>query len=383
MAAMGGNVLFTSGISAAAVSGQLVADPEGQVGQTLRNLTTTLRGAGLEVNNVVKMRVRLAGELDYSCFASIFSTWCREHFAPDWYPVTTIVVTNQLAEPDSVIEVDAIASGSKRPHPAGDGTALASASYEPMLSGPVGASSLLFLTVEPSLDERSGIEVQIEETFAKLERYLLAAGYSREDIVKINYYMRDLSEYPAMLKVRNPIVRDWFPRGTYPVSTPVLGSSPTAGVRLQIEAVAAQGKKEAVFTDRVSIGMPSRTDLPSQPLYSLAIRAADWLFVAGQGPLDRSGVLVGNGDAQEQATQVLENLDVVIDAAGAKWADLVHLTTWLRRQDVHADEAVVRNRFLETRLLDNYRPAITSVIAPTPLDSLIVETEAIAYGANG
>ncbi|MCC6217251.1 MAG: RidA family protein [Polyangiaceae bacterium] len=63
--------------------------------------------------------------------------------------------------------------------------------------------------------------------------------------------------------------------------------------------------------------------------YSQAVRSGELLFTSGQIPLDPStGQLVG-GDASEQTERVMQNLEAVLAAAGAGFADVLRSTIYL------------------------------------------------------
>jgi reactive intermediate/imine deaminase len=62
--------------------------------------------------------------------------------------------------------------------------------------------------------------------------------------------------------------------------------------------------------------------------YSQAIRAGDFLFLAGQGPFDAAGTRIGATIA-EQVRQVLENLDAVAKAAGGSLQDAVRVGMYI------------------------------------------------------
>lgn len=63
--------------------------------------------------------------------------------------------------------------------------------------------------------------------------------------------------------------------------------------------------------------------------YSQAVRVGDLLFTSGQIPLDpKTGAMVDGGIAA-QTRQVLDNLDAVLTAGGAGWADVARATIYL------------------------------------------------------
>lgn len=76
-----------------------------------------------------------------------------------------------------------------------------------------------------------------------------------------------------------------------------------------------------------------RTELAPAPVgpYNQAIAASGrMVFVAGQIPLDvGSGVIVGEGDVVRQTEQVMVNLGAILEAAGARFDDVVKTTVFL------------------------------------------------------
>lgn len=65
--------------------------------------------------------------------------------------------------------------------------------------------------------------------------------------------------------------------------------------------------------------------------YNQAIRASGvMVFCSGQIALDPStGQIVGDGDVAKETEQVMQNLEAVLKAAGAKWSDVVKTTVFL------------------------------------------------------
>ena len=61
-----------------------------------------------------------------------------------------------------------------------------------------------------------------------------------------------------------------------------------------------------------------------------AIRWGNTLFVSGQGPLDPKTREVVSTTIQEQTRQTLSNLQSVLDAAGATFANVVNMRVCLR-----------------------------------------------------
>ena len=68
--------------------------------------------------------------------------------------------------------------------------------------------------------------------------------------------------------------------------------------------------------------------------YSHAIVVDDVVYLAGQAPHDISGAVRSLNDIQGQVQQVFENMANVLDAAGATFADVVHMKILLRSAEV-------------------------------------------------
>lgn len=112
---------------------------------------------------------------------------------------------------------------------------------------------------------------------------------------------------------------------------------------------------------------------------SQAIRCGDFIFLAGQGPIDGGGKLADGGLAS-QTRQIFENIKVLLELAGAGFADVVKLTTYFVADIVphSADRAVyftVRQQYFG----DN-KPASTGVeVAALALPGMLLEVDVVAY----
>jgi 2-iminobutanoate/2-iminopropanoate deaminase len=108
--------------------------------------------------------------------------------------------------------------------------------------------------------------------------------------------------------------------------------------------------------------------------YSQAVRAGDFLFVSGQIPLDPATGQIVEGGVDPQARRVMANLEAVLRAAGASFAQVVRTTIYLA--DL-ADFAVVNDIY--GACFAAPAPARATVqVARLPRDAR-VEIDAVAY----
>ena len=108
--------------------------------------------------------------------------------------------------------------------------------------------------------------------------------------------------------------------------------------------------------------------------YTDAVRAGNLLFVSGCVSVDAEGAVVGVGDVVAQARQVFENIRLCLAAAGATFADVVKVTTFLTDIADRARINPVRQEFF-----GDARPASTLVeVSALVLPEFLIEVEAVA-----
>ena len=76
--------------------------------------------------------------------------------------------------------------------------------------------------------------------------------------------------------------------------------------------------------------------------YSQVVRFGDLVFIAGQTAQDVQGNVVGKGDIEAQAEQVLQNLERALAAVGGTLDDIVMMRTYIT--DLSYRDAVGRAR---------------------------------------
>lgn len=78
-------------------------------------------------------------------------------------------------------------------------------------------------------------------------------------------------------------------------------------------------------------GKEIQTDLAPKAIgpYSQAIDVGDLVFVSGQIPLDPKTMEVVGGTIEEQTTQVMKNLEAILQEAGLTFANVVKFTIYL------------------------------------------------------
>lgn len=158
-----------------------------------------------------------------------------------------------------------------------------------------------------------------------------------------------------------------------------------AGVCLFAAAVFAVGRsanqtKEATTMSegKSAVRFVKSDMLPPSPGYSQAVEVrpgARIIYIAGQVALDRSGKLVGEGDARAQMTQTFENLKAALHASGASFENVVKLNSYFVDMTQLPAFREVRDKYINMA----NPPASTAVqVARLFREGFLVEVEAVA-----
>jgi len=111
---------------------------------------------------------------------------------------------------------------------------------------------------------------------------------------------------------------------------------------------------------------------PPAGAYSQGLRAGDFVFVSGQGPLDpATGKVIGE-TIEEQTARTLENIKAILAAGSATLADVVKVSAHL--SDLNLFD---RYNHVYASYFPDPKPARTTV--GSQLKGILVEIDAIAY----
>lgn len=115
--------------------------------------------------------------------------------------------------------------------------------------------------------------------------------------------------------------------------------------------------------------------IPNAPKYpfSPAIRAGDYIFVSGQGGfVDAEGREIKGIEAQTR--QCLENMKVVLAAAGCSMDDVVKVTVFLG----NVNDFAKMNQVYQSYFPEDH-PARSTAKTGLVMPSMLIEMECIAY----
>ena len=117
---------------------------------------------------------------------------------------------------------------------------------------------------------------------------------------------------------------------------------------------------------------PPGVPTPRGP-YSPAVRAGDFIFVAGQVPVDPATDALSTGDIQHETRLVLNNVKRILEGAGASLADVVRVGVYLADG---AEFGAMNEVYAE--YFGEHKPARTTIVCRFA-ESIRVEIDCVAY----
>lgn len=109
------------------------------------------------------------------------------------------------------------------------------------------------------------------------------------------------------------------------------------------------------------------------------VRAAEYLFIAGQLASDKAGNVIGADDFDAQCTQVFKNIETALASAGAAWQNIVQFTTYLvHSQDIPKFMAFRKREFPKMFPDGKYPPNTLLMVDRLVGEPFLIEVQPIA-----
>jgi len=108
--------------------------------------------------------------------------------------------------------------------------------------------------------------------------------------------------------------------------------------------------------------------------YSQGIKAGNFLFVSGQGPIDPKTGNMLPAEIETQTRQTLQNIRGIVEASGFQMRDIVRVSVFLK----NGSDFQKMNEIYKTFFTEN-PPTRTTIEAKFVVEGMLVEIDVIAY----
>ena len=228
-----GNVVYICGLCAWDPKGQIVgiADPGAQASQLYANMDICLSAAGATRDDIVKTTTFYTHPFYLSAIRQT-----RDNFYGPNPPTSAAIVVSHLANPDAVLEIEAIAViGEQKQHLNPETMHIPTGFTNVVRAGNVAyIAGLVGNDAKGGMAAKGDPDAQLRQLYANLETAVKSVGGTRSSMVKTTTYMTRSEYFPSVRRAREE-----FYGASPPTSTAVIAAGLVApDMLVEIEAIA-------------------------------------------------------------------------------------------------------------------------------------------------
>lgn len=375
-------------------SGNLVAGGiKEQARQCFKNIKAIVESIDHVMSDIVRITIFIKEIKDIDAVTEVYKTYFTSYL-----PSLTMAAVSDLPM-DALVQVEALVSNGEGTIPnapqAGDLIKLTNTTVNapicPLSSQTVAFSHYNNLSAQLPIDPKTGrvtasdVKGQACQCLKNIKAILESIEVPFDDIVKVNIFLKDLSDLEAV----NQVYKTFFPDSAIaraaayvPARTVIAAAALPMDAFVQIEAVVSHGDgtpPQAIEDRHGLIVEANNTDKVSvDPLSTQTVAFSHYNNISAQLPIDaKTGELVAGG-VKEQASQCLKNIKEIIESVDHVMEDIVKVNIFLKNiADIEAVDEVYKTFFPDGV------PARRVVgVSALPKDALI-QIDAIAGNAEG
>ena len=327
-------------------TGKLVAGGvKEQAEQCFKNIKAIVESIDHVMSDVVRITVFVKNIKDVDAVDEVYKT-----YFPTYVPSRTTAAVAALPM-DALVQIEALVSNGEGTIPnapqAGDLIKLTNnttkAPVSPLSTQTVAFSHYNNLSAQLPVDPKTGrlvaggIKEQTGQCLKNIKAILESIDVPLDDIVKINVFLKDLSDIEAV----NEVYKTFFPDSAIaraaayvPARTIVAVKDLQMNALVQIEAVVSHGDgtPPQAVEDRhgIIIEANNTESAPKSPLYTQTVAFSHYNHISAQLPvIPKNGEMV-DGGVKEQAMQCLRNIQEIVKSVDHVMEDVVKVNIFLK-----------------------------------------------------
>ncbi|MBB6714834.1 RidA family protein [Clostridium gasigenes] len=375
-------------------SGELVAGGvKEQAEQCFKNIKAIVDSIDHVMSDVVRITVFVKNIKDIDAVDEVYKT-----FFTSYVPTRTIVAVAALPM-DALVQIEALVSNGEGTIPnspqAGDIIKLtnntANAPISALSTQAVAFSHYNNISAQLPIDPKSGrvvaggVKEQAGQCLKNIKAILESIDVPFDDIVKINIFLKNISDIEAV----DEVYTTFFPDSAIarsvayvPARTIVAASALPMDALVQIEAVVSHGDgtPPQVVEDRhgLIIVANNTENAPKSSLYTQTVAFSHYNHISAQLPLDpKTGKMVAGG-VKEQVGQCLKNIKAILESVDHVMDDVVKVNIFLKNiADIDAVDEVY------TTFFPSGVPARRTVGVAALLKDALVQIDVVVSNAEG
>jgi len=327
-------------------SGKIVAGGiKEQTEQCFKNIKAILESIDHVMNDVVRITVFVKNIKDIETVDQVYKI-----FFPTYVPTRTTVAVAALPL-DALVQIEALVSNGEGTIPnapqAGNLIKLINNTANAPICG-LSAQTVSFshynnLSAQLPIDPKTGrlitggVKEQTQQCLKNIKAILNSIDVPFDDIVKINIFLKNLSDIEAV----DEVYATFFPDSAIaravayvPARTIVAVSDLSMHALVQIEAVVSHGDgtPPQAIEDRHGIVIKANNteNAPKNSLSTQTVAFSHYNHLSAQLPIDpKTGKMVAGG-VKEQAEQCLKNIKAILESISHGMEDVVKVNIFLK-----------------------------------------------------
>lgn len=375
-------------------SGKLVAGGvREQAEQCFKNIQAIVESIGHVMSDVVRITVLVKNIKDVDAVDEVYKT-----YFPTYVPTRTTAAVAALPM-DALVQIEALVTNGEGTIPdapqSGDLIKLtnntANAPTSPLSTQSVAFSHYNNLSAQLPIDPKTGrlvvggVKEQARQCLKNIKAILESIDVPFDDIVKINIFLKNLSDLEAV----NEVYKTFFPDSAIaravayvPARTVIAASALPLDALVQIEAVVSHGDgtPPQKIEDRhgIIIEASNTEKAPRSSLSTQTVAFSHYNHISAQLPVDPKTGQKAAGGVKEQAGQCLKNIKAIVESIDHALEDVVKVNIFLKNiADIAAVDEAYKTFF------PSGTPARRIVgVSALPEDAL-VQIDAVVGNAEG
>ena len=343
-------------------SGKLVAGGvKEQAEQCFKNIKAILDSIDHVMSDIVRITVFVKSIKDVDAVDVVYAT-----FFPSYVPTRTTVAVAALPM-GALVQIEALVSHGEGTIPqapqAGDLIKLtnntANAPTSALSTQAVAFSHYNNISAQLPIDPKSGrlvaggVKEQAGQCLKNIKSILESIDVPLDDIVKINIFLKNLSDVESV----NEVYTTFFPDSAIaraaayvPARTTIAASALPMGALVQIEAVVSHGDgtPPQLVEDRHGLVIEANNtqDAPKDSLHAQTVAFSHYNHISAQLPLNpKTGEMV-TGGVKEQAGQCLKNIKAILESIDHVMDDVVKVNIFLKNiEDIDSVDEIYTTFF--------------------------------------
>ncbi len=341
---------FSAQLPVDPATGALVAGGiKEQAAQCLENIKAVVESIDHALTDVVRITIFVKNIKDVPAIDEVYKT-----FFTTYLPTRTVVAVAALPLEGALLQVEALLTNGEGTIPnapqSGDLVKYTNnthnAPLDPMSTQIVAFSHYSNISAQLPIDPVTnqivvgGVAEQAAQCLKNIKAILTSIDVPIDDIVKINIFLKDLSDVDAV----NEVYTRFFPDsgiaravGYVPARTVVEVAALPMHALVQIEAVVSHGDgtpPQAVEDRHGLIVEANNTDAaPKCKISTQTVAFSHYNNISAQLPVDPATGKIVAGGAKEQAEQCLKNIKAIIECVDHKLEDAVKVNIFLKNME--------------------------------------------------